>query len=114
MRIVSATKRIVIPGLGSLGQRGGFWWRNRGQASKESLIFTKDAFCTFSLGVRGCVTRSVAYLELSLELARCLWWFDIKMAEGGGSGGAHTAKLKGRKDGGEDMGRMSFSWWIDS
>jgi hypothetical protein len=29
----------------------------------------------------------VAYLELNLELVRCLRLFDIKMAEGGGSWG---------------------------
>lgn len=67
---------------------------DRGEASKESL---RLAFCMLSLGARGCVARSVAYLELNLELARCLWLFDIKMVEGGGSGGAHTAELKGRE-----------------
>ena len=64
---------------------------------RDSLRLAKDAFCEFGLGARGCVARSMAYLELNLELARCLWLFDIKMAEGGGSGGAHAAELKGRE-----------------
>jgi hypothetical protein len=71
--------------------------KDRGEASKESLRLAKDAFCAFILGARGCVARSVVYPELNLELARRLWLFDIKMAEGGGSEGAHTAELKGRE-----------------
>jgi cytochrome P450 len=68
-----------------------------GEGSKESLKVAKDAFCAFSLGTRGCVGRSVAYLELTLELARCLWLFDIRMAEGGKSGGAHSEELRKRE-----------------
>jgi cytochrome P450 len=68
-----------------------------GEASKESMRIAKDAFCAFSLGTRGCVGRSVAYLELTLELARCLWLFDIRRAEGGESGGAHMEELQKRE-----------------
>ena len=45
---------------------------DRDETSKESLELAKDAFCAFSLGARRSVGRSVAYLELNLELARCL------------------------------------------
>ena len=68
-----------------------------GEGSKESIRIAKDAFCPFSLGTRGCVGKSVAYLELTLELARCLWLFDIRMVQEGGKEGAHTAELKRRE-----------------
>jgi cytochrome P450 len=43
----------------------------RGEASKESSRFAKEAFCAFSLGARRCVRRSVTYLEL-------IWsWLDV-------------------------------------
>jgi hypothetical protein len=41
----------------------------------------------------------VAYLELTLELARCLWLFDIRQVEGGESGGSHAAELQKREGG---------------
>jgi cytochrome P450 len=68
-----------------------------GEASKESLRIAKDAFCAFSLGTRGCVGRSVAYLELTLELARCLWLFEIRRAEKVESGAAHCVELQRRE-----------------
>jgi cytochrome P450 len=68
-----------------------------GEGSKESMKIAKDAFCPFSLGPRGCVGRSVAYLELTLELARCLWLFDIRRAEPCGSGGVQSKLIRERE-----------------
>ena len=88
--------------------------RGRGEGSKESIRIARDAFCAFSLGTRGCVGRSVAYLELALELARCLWLFDIRQAEGGESGGSHATELQKWEERWGDTGKVSSNWWIDS
>lgn len=40
----------------------------------------REAFCAFSLGSRGCVGKQLAYMELSLALARVLWTFDMRRA----------------------------------
>lgn len=40
----------------------------------------REAFAPFSLGVRGCPGRSLAYLEISLVMARTLWHFDFELA----------------------------------
>ena len=68
-----------------------------GEGSKESIKIAKDAFCPFSLGTRGCVGRSVAYLELALELATCLWLFDIRLAKGRPRAGAQSDLIRDRE-----------------
>lgn len=40
----------------------------------------REAFCAFSLGSRGCVGKTMAYMELCLAMARILWTFDIRRA----------------------------------
>jgi len=42
----------------------------------------KSAFCAFSLGPRGCIGRSLAYVEMMLTMAKVLWEFDLKRCEG--------------------------------
>ncbi|KAI0160160.1 cytochrome P450 [Xylariaceae sp. FL1272] len=42
----------------------------------------RQAFAPFSLGPRGCMGRSMAYLELSLIVAKVLWYFDFTRAPG--------------------------------
>ncbi|KAH7304788.1 cytochrome P450 [Stachybotrys elegans] len=40
----------------------------------------REAFAPFSLGIRGCLGKSMAYLEASLTTAKMLWHFDFKEA----------------------------------
>ncbi|KAI9874884.1 MAG: hypothetical protein M1830_009181 [Pleopsidium flavum] len=60
------------------------------------------AFNPFSLGPRGCAGRSMALLELSLAIARTLFVYDFRQAEGGlgrvGEGGSEKGDLRGRVD----------------
>lgn len=63
--------------------------------SRESVEAAKRAFCPFSRGVRGCIGKNVAYLELKLTLAHLLYRFEMRLAPGYeavGEGGEH---LKG-------------------
>ncbi|KAK5625853.1 hypothetical protein RRF57_001569 [Xylaria bambusicola] len=39
-----------------------------------------DAFMPFSTGPRGCAGKAMAYLELSLVVAKTLWYFDFEPA----------------------------------
>ncbi|KAI0114209.1 cytochrome P450 [Hypoxylon sp. NC0597] len=41
-----------------------------------------DAFAAFSIGPRGCAGKPTAYLELSLALAKIIWYFDFETAPG--------------------------------
>ncbi|PHH50395.1 Cytochrome P450 monooxygenase apf7 [Ceratocystis fimbriata CBS 114723] len=40
------------------------------------------AFCPFSIGPRGCIGKGLAYHEMTNTLARLLWLYDIRKAEG--------------------------------
>lgn len=41
-----------------------------------------NAFAAFSVGSRGCAGKPTAYLELSLSLAKILWYLDFETAPG--------------------------------
>jgi len=41
-----------------------------------------DAFTPFSIGSRGCAGKSMAYLEMSLAMAKTLWSFDFQRPNG--------------------------------
>jgi hypothetical protein len=42
----------------------------------------QDAFVPFSVGVRNCVGRPMAYQEANLVLAKTLWYFDFESPPG--------------------------------
>lgn len=43
---------------------------------------TKSAFMPFSAGGRSCAGKALAYLEISLVIAKTMWYFDFEFAEG--------------------------------
>ncbi len=51
--------------------------------SAESAALAHSAFCPFSVGPRGCIGKGIAYLELSIALARVVWLYDIRLAVNG-------------------------------
>jgi cytochrome P450 len=53
--------------------------KTEGGASAESVAIARAAFCPFSLGPRGCIGKSVAYLEVMLALANLLFLYDIRL-----------------------------------
>jgi len=48
--------------------------------AKKKLMY--DAFTPFSIGPRGCAGKSMAYLEMSLTLAKTLWYLDFERTSG--------------------------------
>lgn len=49
-------------------------------AAKDSVgeKYNSPAFSPFSIGTRGCVGKALAYMEISLAVARTLWYFDFE------------------------------------
>lgn len=68
-------------------------------AAKEARNTARKAFIPFSVGDRNCAGKVMAYAEMSLVLARTLWYFDFKMVPGkeGESGAGGAGKWKGKR-----------------
>ncbi|RYP28048.1 hypothetical protein DL767_007379 [Monosporascus sp. MG133] len=68
----------------------------------ENNETTRAAFIPFSVGSRTCAGKPLAYHEISLTLAKTLWYFDFEPAPGAlgkvGGGNLGRADGKGRKD----------------
>ncbi|KAI9684838.1 MAG: hypothetical protein M1820_010871 [Bogoriella megaspora] len=58
------------------------WFAGKEEAESESLKRAHSAFGPFSIGPRGCIGKGVAYLELSVALARTLWLYDLRLCKG--------------------------------
>lgn len=50
--------------------------------TKEVVQRQHSAFCAFSIGPRNCIGKNLAYVELSLALARCVWKYDMEEVAG--------------------------------
>ncbi|KAI1635000.1 cytochrome P450 [Biscogniauxia mediterranea] len=59
-------------------------WLAGGDSNGEAALrkAAHNAFAAFSIGSRGCAGKPTAYLELSLALAKTLWYFDFETAPG--------------------------------
>ncbi|KAI0397596.1 cytochrome P450 [Xylariaceae sp. FL0594] len=74
-------------------------WLTTDERMKKAM---NSAFAAFSIGSRGCGGKAMAYLEVSLVIARTLWYFDFERAPGPegdlGGGTGRRADLRGRVD----------------
>lgn len=78
-------------------------WLDGGAAAeipgeKAARAAMRRAFIPFLLGDRGCAGKAVAYLEMSLTVAKTLWYFDFQLAPGpaGELGSGHRGAAFGR------------------
>ncbi|KAI1276490.1 cytochrome P450 [Xylaria sp. FL0933] len=73
--------------------------------SEVEMKRMQSAFAPFSLGTRGCAGKSMAYLEVSLVIAKTIWHFDFSMPSGPlsavGAGSASKQEIIGREREGE-------------
>lgn len=78
---------------------------------KQNREALPSVFNPFSLGPRSCAGKPLAYLELSLTIARLVWEYEIKfVAEGVTEGGSVESDLKaGRRRVGE---YHIFDWFV--
>ncbi|KAI8932549.1 hypothetical protein NX059_010724 [Plenodomus lindquistii] len=68
----------------------------------EKIAVARKAFNPFSIGTRACSGKNLAYMQLKLTLARLLWRFDFRLAEGDESrGGGAEGMGVGRQRQGE-------------
>ncbi|KAI1501827.1 cytochrome P450 [Biscogniauxia marginata] len=69
---------------------------------REARATMRRAFQPFLLGDRGCTGKAMAYLELSMALAKTIWYFDFEKAPGEagkvGEGFPGRADWRGRQD----------------
>lgn len=49
---------------------------------KSAMRAMQNAFAAFSVGYRGCAGKPMAYLEMSLTIAKTIWHFDFYKAPG--------------------------------
>lgn len=49
-------------------------------STSAQIVLQRRAFNPFSLGSRKCIAQTMAYTELSLALAKTLWYFDLRRA----------------------------------
>ncbi|KAI1087945.1 cytochrome P450 [Rostrohypoxylon terebratum] len=70
----------------------------------DRLARMEEAFIPFSFGDTACLGKAMAYMEISLVLAKTLWYFDFKKAPGdagklgGGGLGGWDGGLRDRVD----------------
>lgn len=76
-----------------------------GPEDSPEMRTMRRAHAPFALGDRGCAGKAMAYLEISLMLAKTLWYFDFERAAGkagevgcGGCGKAKDEAGRQRKD----------------
>ncbi|RYP47706.1 hypothetical protein DL768_006296 [Monosporascus sp. mg162] len=69
------------------------------ETSEDQRKLMHDAFAAFSLGPRSCPGKAMAYLEMSLVLAKLIWYFDFAAAPGRlGEVGARKSGTVGSPD----------------
>lgn len=56
-------------------------WLVTEQNSAEDVKVAKSAFIPFSKGPRNCVGKGLAYMEISLVMARMIWMFDFRVTD---------------------------------
>jgi cytochrome P450 len=50
--------------------------------TKDSVTLAQSAFCPFSIGPRGCIGKGLAYVELMTSLARVVFMYEMRLANG--------------------------------
>ncbi|KAF5622875.1 Isotrichodermin C-15 hydroxylase [Fusarium sp. NRRL 52700] len=65
--------------------------------SPESVSLAESAFMPFSAGPRGCVGKNLAYLEMSLALAKIVYHFEIRRDFSSNLGGGSPDAIEGRR-----------------
>ncbi|KAH7057285.1 cytochrome P450 [Macrophomina phaseolina] len=58
------------------------WIVEENEGGQDAVAKLHSVFNPFSIGPRGCIGKPMAYLELSLALARLVWAYDMRLAPG--------------------------------
>src|SRR6266536_1009867 len=71
------------------------------EVTKDAVAIAQSAFCPFSIGPRGCIGKGLAYAELMTSLARIVFMYDMKLADGTSVGEGRLDMEWGRQGKGE-------------
>ena len=71
---------------------------DRGGVSAADVAHAESAFYPFSSGSRACVGKNLAYLELTIALARLLYLLDVKVPDGNTTGQGAPGLMWGRRN----------------
>lgn len=74
----------------------------------DSIVAARAAFAPFSLGTRACIGKNLAYLEMSIVLAKVVYQFDIRGMKGDILGEGNPDFVWGRKEKGQFQMRDAF------
>ena len=58
------------------------WMADGAEVRDEDVAVAQSAFCPFSIGPRGCIGKGLAYIEMTITLARVLYLYDVRRAQG--------------------------------
>ncbi|RYO97220.1 hypothetical protein DL764_007361 [Monosporascus ibericus] len=70
-------------------------WLHSDDTGSATAAANKAAFVSSSLGARACAGKAMAYLEISLTMAKTLWYFDFEPANRSGAGGEEVNDMGG-------------------
>lgn len=64
----------------------------------ESVAACESAFAPFSIGPRGCPGKNLAYMEMSITMAKVLYLSDVQAVEGDDLGAGKAHLIWGRRN----------------
>ncbi|KAL9593847.1 MAG: hypothetical protein Q9219_007356 [cf. Caloplaca sp. 3 TL-2023] len=70
-----------------------------------SVAASESSFTPFSIGSRGCPGKQLAYLEMSITMAKVLFLFDVQALEGDNLGAGNPELMWGRRN------KANFQTW---
>lgn len=74
----------------------------------ESVASAESAFAPFSIGSRGCIGKNLAYMEMTVTMARLLWRLEVRKLEGDRLGEGGPEMMWGRRDEGHFQVKDAF------
>ncbi|KAL9034324.1 MAG: hypothetical protein Q9180_005470 [Flavoplaca navasiana] len=63
-----------------------------------NIAAVESGFTPFSMGPRGCPGKNLAYLEMSITMAKVLYLYDVKAMEGSDLGAGKPDQIWGRQN----------------
>lgn len=63
-----------------------------------NMAAVESGFTPFSMGPRGCPGKNLAYLEMSITMAKVLYLYDVKALEGSDLGAGRPDQIRGRQN----------------
>ncbi|KAL7619359.1 hypothetical protein AAE478_009896 [Parahypoxylon ruwenzoriense] len=71
-----------IPERWVVGSHKCFSGYGGGVVTEQDVAMAQSAFCSFSIGPRGCIGKGLAYIEMMTTLARVLYRYDLRKPTG--------------------------------